>query len=365
MMIMPLFLLRWSSVAAGLVLLIWGVGGAASAQSPEDAGMIQEIKPTLRGLNVSVNTLTIAYGQRLALSIIVIGPDGNEDQSRASNVDFVWTASYGELEVHDDTTSATYVAPRFRAGDTVTVSAGSECIGNTTDCTATFAIRVLPPPPPYVRAENPLGEIPTSLVDAQGHRYEVFTPEEGGRFDGGEFWVSASSGDVKNGEFIGVRMFENGPASNAGMSHHRYTLSGNQYRISVIDAEGAPVSPYSLNGTVTVCIPVPDELRINVADLEIVAKNHDGTLTPMGSVLQITSLGAVICGNTSALPATVAIGLPNKPPELDPAEMLPATGGTAPTSRGIIAWALFVGAALIATGTFASTYRHRPHEGIR
>ena len=351
------FLLAWSSAVAALALLVWCIGGAASAQSSEGAVTIQEIKPSF------ASSVVIGRGDEVFLSVIVIGSDGNEDQSLASEVDITWTASDGELEVHLDTTRATYSAPHSIGigTHTVTASAGSACVGDATDCTATFTIKVWhvhrPPPPP---PQNPPGEIPTALKDAEGNQYSVFTPEEGGTFNSGEFWVSASSGDVPNGEYIGVRMFENGPASNAGMSYHRYTLSGNQYRISVIDAERAPISSYSLNGTVTICISVPDELRTNIADLRIVTKNNDGTLTPMLSSVRITRLGLVICGYTNTLPVTVAVGVPGTPPE-----MLPATGGAAPTSRGIIAWALLVGVALIATGTFATVYRRRRHEGTR
>ena len=131
-------------------------------------------------------------------------------------------------------------------------------------------------------------------------------------------------------------MSEDGSASNAGMSHHRYTLSGNQYRISVIDAERAPILSYNLNRTVAVCIPVPEELRANISSLEMLSKNSNGTLTVMSSSLRI-SPSLILCGNTSTLPATVAVGMRGTPPPLlepdpEPAEMLPATGGATPSS---------------------------------
>lgn len=349
------FLLAWGSATASLVLLVWGVGSAASAQSSEDSGVIQAIKPFPLGAVVD-------RGDEVHLSVIVIDRDGNEDQSLASTVDIVWSASGGDLKVHDETTRATYVAPWAFGTYTVTASAGSECIGKATDCNATFTIRVrrLGRPPPHVPAENPTGEIPPALEDTEGNRYAVFTPEEGGTFNGGEFRVSALRGSVLDGEYIGIRMFENGPASNPGVSHHHYILSGNQYRTSVIDAKGAPISSYNFNRTVTVCIQVPDKPRTNISNLEMVTKNNDGILTPMWSLLQITSSGFVICGYTNTLPVTVAVGVPGTLPE-----MLPATGGAVPVSQGIIAWALLVGVALIATGTFATVYRRRRHEGTR
>ena len=346
-------LLAWISVAAGLVLLVWGVGGAAYAQSSEDAGLIQEIKPQFRAVTVST-------GDKVYLSLIVIGQRGTQDRGLASGADIRWTATDGIISPSiEGNTEVIYTSPEEVGLYAVTATAVSNCEGI---CTATISVTVrarqsgpyIGPPP-----------LPRILRDPEGNTYEVFTPEDGGTFPGDGFWISAESGVVQNGELIGVRMFENGPASNAGMSHHTYTLSGNQYRVSVIDAEGAPISSYSLNGTVTVCIPLPDELRTNVTDLAVVAKNHDGTLTPTGSVLQLRSSGAFICGSRSTLPATVAIGILGTPPEPEPTEMLPATGGAVPVSQGIIAWALLVGVALIATGTFASTYRRRRHQGIR
>ena len=287
------FLLVSISAAAGLALLVWGVGGTASAQSSEDAGLIREIKPY-------ISDVSVGSGDRVQLSVIVIGPDGTVDQGLASGADILWTATDGMISPSiESNTEVIYTSPEEAGLYTVTATAVSNCEDA---CTATFSVRVrVGQSGPYIGLPRPV--LPRILRDAEGNTYEVFTPEDGGTFAGDGFWISAESGVVQNGELIGVRMFENGPASNAGMSHHRYTLGGNQYRISVIDAEGAPISAYSLDGNVTVCIPLPDELRANVSVSGMVANNHDGTLTPMGSVLQLTSLGAFICGTTNILPS--------------------------------------------------------------
>ena len=68
-------------------------------------------------------------------------------------------------------------------------------------------------------------------------------------------------------------MAEDGSGSNAGMSHHRFALSGSQYKISVVDADRTTVSSYTLSGTVEVCIPVLDELRSNISSIALVTKN--------------------------------------------------------------------------------------------
>ncbi|MYF78982.1 MAG: hypothetical protein F4180_03590 [Chloroflexi bacterium] len=341
--------------------------GIALAQNPDPqpTGSIQEI-------TASTPNLTLAVGDTVVLSINVIGRQDIEDQRLADDVKFDWSVSGGRLSDGTDGTSASYTAPSDPGIYSVTVSPSSGCIGTGLACTATFRITVRRPGEatgPDAPPRNPEGEIPSILSDSEGEQYQVFTPEEGGIFTGENFSISAVMGIVPNSEIIGLRMAEDGSASNAGMSHHRYTLSGNQYRVFVIDAEGAPISSYNLNGTVTVCIPVPGALRTNISSLEMVNKNSNGTLTVMSSSVRI-SPSLIICGSTSTLPATIAVGIRGTPPPLlepdpEPAEILPATGGAVPVSQGIIAWALLVGVALIATGTFASTYRHRRQEGIR
>ncbi len=328
-------------------------GGIALAQNPDP----QPIR-SIQRITASIPNLTLTVGKTVVLSIDVIGWQDIEDQRLSDDAKFDWSVSGGLLSGGTDGTSVSYTAPSDPGIYTVTVSPRSECVGTGSDCTATFRITVRRPGEatgPDAQPRNPEGEIPTILTDSEGGQYEVFTPEEGGTFTGENFSVSAGMGIVPNGEIIGLRMAEDGSASNAGMSHHRYTLSGNQHRISVIDTEGAPISSYNLNGTVVVCIPVPEELRANISSLEMVNKNSNGTLTVLSSSLQIGE-SLILCGNTSTLPATIAVGIPGTPPPLlepepEPAEMLPATGGAAPSSPFALAWALIVGITLIAVGT--------------
>ena len=323
-------------MAAGLALLVWDVGGAAYAQPSEDGVMIQEIKPVVPVLNLD-------RGDRVLLWVTVLDSDGVEHQNLPSAVDLVWSATHGELEVFYDTTRAIHVASRSPGNYTVTVSAGSECIGEAAECTATFTIRVrtggggcywpIPPPP-----------TPTALIDAEGNEYEVFSPQYGGRIDGSNFRILARCRHVPEGEYIGVRMFENGPASNAGMPHHAYTLSGNQYKVPIVDADVKTITSYALNYDVEVCIPVPDELRTKLSSTVMVNKNDDGTLTEISSSVRI-SPSLIVCGYTSTLPATLAAGVPGTPPEI-----LPATGGATPSSASAVVWAFLLGIALISVG---------------
>lgn len=343
---------------ASLALLIWGAGVTVDAQSTQDAGMIREIKPSPSVLNVGKG-----FYERVGLSITVIGPDGNEDQSLASTTDIIWSAPDGELEVHYDTTRATYTLPQILGTHTVTASVESGCIGEPTDCTATFTIRVMraDPPPSCIWWNHPA--TPTALIDAEGTEYEVFTPRDGGRIDGIDFRVVAECGDVPMGEFIGVRMFQNGAASDDGMSHHAYALSGNQYKISIVDAEVRLIASYALYRDVEVCIPVPDELRSKLSGIVMVTKNDDRILTLMSSSVRI-SPSLIICGWTRTLPVTVAAGIPGTRPPLfepehEPPEKLPVTGGAAPPSTTAVIGALIFGIALIGAGGFMTAYRRR------
>ena len=242
-------------IVVGTVVLEPGASALAQNPDPQPMGSIQEI-------SASTPNLALTVGDTVVLSINVIGRQDIEDQRLADDVKFDWSVSGGRLSDGADGTSASYTTPSDPGIYSVTVSPRSGCIGTGLACTATFRITVRRPGEatgPDAPPRNPEGEIPSILSDSEGEQYQVFTPEEGGTFTGEDFSISAGTGIVPNGEIIGVRMTEDGSASNAGMSHHRYTLSGNQYRLSVIDAESAPISSYHLNGTVAVCIPVPED----------------------------------------------------------------------------------------------------------
>ena len=336
----------------------------ANAQGQSSSGEIADVVP-------STPSLRVGEGDTVTLSVRIYGLQDLQDQRLGSEVTFDWSASDGDLPpATKGSTSVRYTAPSTPGTYTVTATAGSNCARN---CTATFTITVRrsgePGGPGGTDAVNPPGVIPTILTDSEGAQYEVFTPEGGGTFAGEHFSITAGIGIVPNGEIIGVRMAEDGSASNAGMSHHRFALSGSQYKISVVDADRTTVSSYTLSGTVEVCIPVLDELRSNISSIALVTKNSDGTLTALSSSVRVNP-SLIVCGNTSILPAVVASGLPGTPPPLpepepEPPEKLPVTGGAAPSSTSAVVWALLLGIALIGAGVFVTAYRRRRYEGNR
>ncbi len=329
------------------------------AQDPEPTGYIKEITP-------SVSSLSVNQGETVTLSVNVIGVQDVPDQSLGSDVVFSWSATGGELPANrEGNTSVRYRAPDSPGRYTVSVSAGSNCRGT---CSTSFTITVRRPgeigegPGTPV---NPPGPIPTVLDDSDGNQYEVFTPEAGGTFNGEGFSINAEPGVVPNAEFIGVRMYENGPASNAGMSGHRFTLSGTKYTVAVIDSARAAASSYRLNDVATICVPVPNSLLGNIADVQLVGVSDDGvSLTAMSSTVRVVP-SLTVCGYTSTIPVNVAAAIPGTPPalpdepEIEPAPVLPATGGTSPTSPLVMVWALLIGVVLIAASSIALAKRRQ------
>ncbi len=333
----------------------------AQSQDTQPTGSIQQI-------SASTPRVVVTEGESVGLSINVVGRQGIQGRGSGADVKFSWSASSGTLSGNTDGASVTYTPPAQAGRYTVTVSPMSECVGTATDCTATFTVIVRRSGESTgadARPQNPPGEIPTALADAQGNQYEVFTPESGGTFNGEGFSINAEPGVVPNAEFIGVRMYENGPASNAGMSGHRFTLSGTKYTVAVIDSARAAASSYRLNDVATICVPVPNSLLGNIADVQLVGVSDDGvSLTAMSSSVRVVP-SLTVCGYTSTIPVNVAAAIPGTPPalpdeqEIEPAPVLPATGGTSPTSPLVMVWALVIGVALIAASSIALAKRQQ------
>ena len=330
------------------------LGGVVLAQNPDPqpTGSIQRI-------TASTPNVTLAVGDTVVLSIDVYGLQNIQDQSLGGDVEFDWSASGGRLPDDAGGTSVTYTAPSDPGTYTVTVSPNSGCVGTGSECSATFRISVRrqgeargPDAPP----RNPDGNIPSILTDSEGAQYEVFTPEEGGSFNGDGFWISADAGVVPNGEVIGVRIADTGPATNAGMSKHRYTLHGRSYLIAAVDNMGDAVSSYRLDGPAEICIPIPGELRSSITDVGLVGVNNGEALTALTSWVRV-SPSLIACGNLSVLPATIAAAVPGTPPPAptatpEPIPELPRTGGTTPNSSSAIMWMLLVGIATLALGAW-------------
>ena len=324
-------------------------------------------------IEAAIRSVTVSGGDDVTLSVDIYGLQDAKDNGIGAvftwSIDGVADADLGSGRKIE------FTAPSQSGMYTVTASLdGGECqpvveADRADDCNASINVQVRRPAPPVaeeVPPVNPPGDIPSLIPDSDGNQYEVFTPVEGGTFDGGEgYSINAASGAVPNGEFIGVRMSDGGAVSNLGMTHQRYTLGGNSYGVHAVDASGASVSSYVLDEAASVCVPLPAALGVRISDLALVAINSDGSLTILAAQVRLdTGTGiTMVCGNLSTLPATVAVGAQGAPgiiptPEPTPEPVLPVTGGTSPaSSMALVAMLLGVGVAV--SGTFVALGRRR------
>ena len=203
---------------------------------------------------------------------------------------------------------------------------------------------------------NPPGEIPVIVFDSTGNVFEVFTPREGGTIVGDNFSFVAQPGDVPSALLVAVRMSEAGPASNAGMTHHRYTFGGNYYIISAVDGEGKPLrAPFTFRNPPVACVPIPGEYLANIDAVRLIATDPAvRSQTVLSSSARLESSGLKMCGYVGTVPTTVAVGIEGTPGPLPPTPVveiqiveLPVTGGAAPPSNAAMLL-LILGLALTA-----------------
>lgn len=191
---------------------------------------------------------------------------------------------------------------------------------------------------------NPRGPIPAVLLDSEGNTYEVFTPEEGGALVGEDYSFTAVPGDVPSAYIVGVRMSKGGEASNAGMTHHRYTLGGNYYTIDAVNENGKTPSPeFRFRNPPVACVPTPAHFFANIDSLALIATDSEGlTQTVLNSEARVDGAGLKVCANVGTVPIILAVGLEGSPRPLPPTPEvvvkiveLPVTGGLAPNQIGL------------------------------
>ncbi|MXX92332.1 MAG: hypothetical protein F4Y63_02615 [Chloroflexi bacterium] len=370
----------WSSSVEGTVPL-----------PPEPVAVVRPpITEPVRILRIepSISEVSLKGGSVVRLAVEVYGRQDLRDDSLGdrSDVTFDWTleefgaqpgGTVGQLvgtesSRNDRTRTSTldgrrglYIAPdspgRFRI--TVSLDPGTECLPKQSfeteeeaqdRCTAVFevtALRSSQIETATLDPRNPEGEIPHILADSDGLQYEVFTPVSGGAFVHESASLTAGAGAVPDYDMIGLRISEVGPASNEGMTYGRYTLGGDWYAITAVDASGWRVEEsYELNDVLDVCVPLPAELSSNISEVAMVAMDSDDSLTILSSRVRITASGTKVCGHLSTVPATVAVGtagaprpVPTAVPEPFDGTGSPDTGGWAPPSQTVVLWMALIG----------------------
>ena len=205
---------------------------------------------------------------------------------------------------------------------------------------------------------NPPGPIPAILSGTDGNLYEVFTPEGGGSIVGEDYSFIAYPGDVPSAYIVGVRMSKGGEASNAGLTHHRYTLGGNYYLVDAVDENGVTPSPgFKFRNPPVACLPIPPHFFANIDSIAVIATDSEGsTQTVLNSGTRVVGAGLKVCAFVGTVPTVLAVGLEGAPGPLPPTPEvvvkiveLPVTGGSAPT-RNLAALLLILGLVIVATG---------------
>ena len=343
--------------------------------------------PQINRIEPTITEVTMRAGERVRLEVDIYGTADRLDNTLFDPDDaegtlvFAWSDSSGSGSFSDPTSGrrVTYTAPSLPGTYTVQVQAQPDGIcksHHTSDfgitaadrapCIATFTVRVsrAPSDPDVADAPiNPAGVIPTSLTDANGVAYTVFTPVAGGTYEGTGITISAPKGVVPDRQILGVSAEVSeirAPDAVAGAS---MTIAGRLYEINAIQESGdPPVMGYRLEGPLSVCLPLPDEFRANVSDVVLVQRNPDSSYGILSTKLRQMSGSLNVCGSVSALPATVGVAklglvqaIPVTPTPVDPQG--PDAGATAP-STNMAAVALGFGVALLAMAViFAAIWR--------
>ena len=321
--------------------------------------------PKVNSIKPAITEVNIRTGDQIRLEVDILGLSDNLDNALPTkegiNLIFTWSdsPSGGSFATPNDTRRVTYTASNLPGTYTITAEAGPDGIcrshhdsnfgisdAERAPCTATFTVRVSRAPAiavPDTEPINPAGTIPTSLADADGTAYEVFTPVGGGTFNGEGITVTAAKGAVPDRQLIGVRADLSANQAPAPVPGATMTIAGSLYDITAIQANSQPVTAYKLDEPLSACLPLPEAFRANLTNIVLVERKTDGSYGILTSKLRQTAAGLNVCGGVSTLPATVGVAklgvVPALPPTPVPEIETPDTGATAP---GIIALAIMM-----------------------
>ena len=321
--------------------------------------------PKVNSIRPAITEVNIRTGDQIRLEVDILGLSDNLDNALPTkegiNLIFTWSDSPagGSFATPNDSRRVTYTASNLPGTYTITAEAGPDGIcrnhhdstfgiseADRAPCTATFTVRVSRAPAiavPDTEPINPAGTIPTSLADADGTAYEVFTPVAGGTFNGEGITVTAAKGAVPDRQLIGVRAAVSATQAPAPVPGARMTIAGSLYDITAIQANRQPVSAYKLDEPLSACLPLPEAFRANLTNIVLVERKADGSYGILTSKLRQTAGELNVCGGVSTLPATVGVAklgvVPALPPTPAPEIETPDTGATAP---GVIALAIML-----------------------
>ena len=330
--------------------------------------------PELASILPEVREVTIRAGDDIRLGVNLYKLQGDLDNTvptgGSNTVVFRWMEvgpGGGSFADPGNGRQVIYTAPSSPGTYTVTAEAQPDGVcdshhaeataisaANRAPCIATFTIRVTRAPgtaDQQPEPVNPTGVIPTELTDNAGTAYTVFTPVGGGTFTGDDITVSAPAGAVPDRTLLGVNAAVSAlpppiPIPGASMS-----VAGNYYDVNAIQQSGqAPLTDYTLDDPLTVCLPFPQEFRADLSNVVAVERKPDGGISILTTKVRTNAGNLAVCGTLSQLPATVAVAklgtVPAIPPTPTPEQDLPDTGATTP-GYAITLLMLLTGALLI------------------
>ena len=334
--------------------------------------------PELASILPEVREVTIKAGDDIRLGVNLYKLQGDLDNTvptgGSNTVVFRWMEvgpGGGSFADPGNGRQVIYTAPSSPGTYTVTAEAQPDGVcdshhaeataisaANRAPCIATFTIRVTRAPgtaDQQPEPVNPTGVIPTELTDNAGTAYTVFTPVDGGTFTGDDVTVSAAAGAVPDRTLLGVTAAVSAlpppiPIPGASMS-----VAGNYYDVNAIQQSGqAPLTDYTLDDPLTVCLPFPQEFRADLSNVVAVERKPDGGISILTTKVRTNAGNLTVCGTLSQLPATVAVAklgtVPAIPPTPTPEQDLPDTGATTP-GYAVLLLTLLTGA-LVLTGMY-------------
>ena len=348
--------------------------------------------PKANAIRPTIREIAVRAGQQVRLEVDVISLQDTVLNDLADDADsqmiFRWTESPsggGTFATPSSDRRVVYTAPDLPGTYTILAEAQPDGIcrdhhnaklgisaEDRARCIATITVRVSRAPgaiEPEADPINPAGLIPTSLTDSAGIAYAVFTPVDGGTFNGEGITVSAPAGAIPDQQLLGIAAARSNIPVPEPFPGARLTIAAPYYEINGVQRTGdSPVSGYTLDDPIRACMPIPAMFRADISDVAVISRSaSDGSITILTSSIRQTATGLAACGNIGQLPATVAvanIGIIEATPEPPaPEQDLPDTGATAPgpwaSAWAMLAAALVLTAAIIAA--IISTRRRRQH----
>ena len=332
--------------------------------------------PEVDSIVPDVRVVGVPAGQEVMLAVNIYNAQQALENGLATSADsplvFRWSEAGtggGSFATPNNGRRVTYTTPSSPGIYTITAEAQPDGIclshhegataitaADRAPCIATFTISVSRAPVAPTRQPdpvNPSGTIPSSMTDNAGSAYTVFTPVDGGMFEGNGFTVSADSGAVPDRTLLGITAAVSTlpppiPVPGASMS-----VAGNYYDINGIQQSGQePLAGYTLDDPLSVCLPFPQEFQADLSNVVAVERRPDGGLGILTTKVRTNAGVLTVCGAVSTLPSTVAVArlgtVPAVPATPVPEQALPEAGATAPSGIAVAMMLLIGGLVLLA-----------------